>query len=222
MALPPNAIAIVELVDARAAQASVTPLAQDRIAPAGQVPIRFGLVADGASIDTAGAYGLRARIEDGAGRVLFSTAEPIRVTPWSASTVEILLYAAAPPPDSAQSARPPESADPWLRARAAGVDVRAIGQEPGWTLELFEGDRIVLVSDYGARTESFPWSSGSPFTGGVRYVASGERTIEVTVEDRRCTDVMSGDSFALTVTVVAPPDTLRGCGRRLNGPGSPR
>jgi uncharacterized membrane protein len=56
----------------------------------------------------------------------------------------------------------------------------------------------------------------SAIPGGNRYTAAEPRPIEVTVEDRGCADVMSGEPFPLTVTVVAAADTLRGCGRRLN------
>jgi putative lipoprotein len=203
--LPSAAIAFVELVEA-GGEASPA-VAEDRIAPSGQVPIRFELEYAASAIDTARGYALRARIEDGAGRVLFETARPVPVQPWSARTVEILLNAAR--------GTGPTQTDAWARARAAGAMLRAIGQEPGWTVEVYD-DRIVLASDYGTRTETYTRPVQSTIPGGRRYTASAPGPIEVTVEDRGCADVMSGEPFPLTVTVVAAADTLRGCGRRLN------
>jgi uncharacterized membrane protein len=208
IALPPDAIAYVHLV--AAGDEGGPPIAEDRVAPAGQVPVRFTLEYMATAIDTASAYALRARIEDGTGRVLFETQRSVPVQPWSARTVEILLRA----PERAGT--PESSAEPWERARLAGADIRGIGQEPGWTVEVHEGERIVLVSEYGARTETFRAPVRHALAGGAeRYTASGTRPIEVTVEPVACADVMSGEPFPLTITVIAPPDTLRGCGRRL-------
>ncbi len=38
----------------------------------------------------------------------------------------------------------------WERAKLDGADFRAVGNEPGWHLEIIAGSRIVLVADYGA------------------------------------------------------------------------
>jgi hypothetical protein len=38
----------------------------------------------------------------------------------------------------------------WEHAKLNGADFRAVGNEPGWNLEILAGSRIVLVSDYGA------------------------------------------------------------------------
>ncbi len=37
----------------------------------------------------------------------------------------------------------------WHRAKLRGVAFRAIGQEPGWLLEITNGTEILLVTDYG-------------------------------------------------------------------------
>ena len=39
--------------------------------------------------------------------------------------------------------------DVWHAAKLRGVAFRAIGQEPGWLLEMSTGDKILLVTDYG-------------------------------------------------------------------------
>ncbi|HEX7072166.1 MAG TPA: hypothetical protein VF190_15240, partial [Rhodothermales bacterium] len=37
----------------------------------------------------------------------------------------------------------------WDEARARGVDFRAVGQEPGWLLEIADGDSLRFLYDYG-------------------------------------------------------------------------
>lgn len=109
------------------------------------------------------------------------------------------------------------STDPWERARAAGVQLRAVGQEPGWSLELTEGTSVVLVTDYGRRREAFlniERTTGP--LGAVSYRAQRNGvSISVTVSRTPCADNMSGERFPYTVTVERAGEQLRGCGRRL-------
>ena len=43
----------------------------------------------------------------------------------------------------------------WEDARIRGVDYRAVGNEPGWHLEIVENGRTVFVGDYGATQLEF-------------------------------------------------------------------
>ena len=51
--------------------------------------------------------------------------------------------AAEPAATTTQSAL--EQMPTWETARAAGVDFRAIGQEPGWIVDVYTQDRIVAL-----------------------------------------------------------------------------
>ncbi len=53
-------------------------------------------------------------------------------------------------PVQTRDAEPPADG-PWNRARREGIDFRAIGQEPGWHLEIRETERIRFVYEYGDR-----------------------------------------------------------------------
>ena len=58
-------------------------------------------------------------------------------------------------------------------ARSRGIDFRAIGQEPGWVVEVKDGEQITAVLDYGATSLMLP--TPSPETaedGTVIYDAS--------------------------------------------------
>ena len=115
-----------------------------------------------------------------------------------------------------------EPVDPWMRAMRAGVDFRAVGQEPGWFLEIREGDRIHLTLDYGLTTITTPisWPEADLETGAVVYRTPHELSpldLKVIVEDRTCVDPMNGEVFPATVTVEFPGSgqVYYGCGRRL-------
>jgi uncharacterized membrane protein len=140
--------------------------------------------------------------------------------------------AAAVPPDTAvqpvdtarvQPAAPPpadtaDTADPWHEARARGVDFRAIGQEPGWFLEIDDDAAILFAYDYGTERTSMP--APEPYrdesTGRITYRAtSGPDELVIIIEAEPCFDTMSGEAFDRTVTVSLGAREYRGCGRVL-------
>lgn len=106
--------------------------------------------------------------------------------------------------------------DVWHRAKLRGVAFRAIGQEPGWLLEITNGEEILLVTDYGQVTNSYPWVE--PVTDQeVRRTQYVLDSYGVTVEIRgeRCSDVMSGEEFEVSVSIIMHDRRLEGCGRAL-------
>jgi uncharacterized membrane protein len=108
--------------------------------------------------------------------------------------------------------------NPWEAARLMGVTYRAIGQEPGWMLQIQRGKRILFVADYGENrvsAEPAPASQSLP-DGGRRYDAqTGSGALSVLIENKACTDVMSGEPFPDTVTVTLNGRQYSGCGRSL-------
>ncbi len=110
----------------------------------------------------------------------------------------------------------PYSSQPWDDARARGAAFRAIGQEPGWTLEIIPGDRIVVVADYGERHVTVP--DPGPATDGPRTVyhaVTGEHDVWVIITREPCRDIMSGERFDHSVTLTVDDQTWHGCGRYL-------
>jgi uncharacterized membrane protein len=103
----------------------------------------------------------------------------------------------------------------WEKAKLDGADFRAVGNEPGWNLEILEGSRIVLIADYGAsRVERpLPQPMIDQEARTTRWDA-GELVVEVIGVP--CRDSMSGESFESTVVVTWGEQTLRGCGRALH------
>jgi uncharacterized membrane protein len=107
----------------------------------------------------------------------------------------------------------------WREAIRRGVVFRAMGQEPGWLVEVDAGGLMVVLLDYG--TERIETAAPAPDRAarGTEYrTRSAERDIRVLIEDRPCRDVMSGEPFPRTVTLTIDGRTLHGCGIWLARP----
>lgn len=97
-------------------------------------------------------------------------------------------------------------------AAASATAFRAVGNEPGWTLDI-GGSRMVLVVDYGATRAELPIPAPVPVEGGRRYSARDEaHQLEVTILDRVCADTMTGMPRPATVEVSFDGRALKGCG----------
>jgi len=105
----------------------------------------------------------------------------------------------------------------WEDAKLRGNSFRAIGNEPGWYLEIGEGEnKSLLVTDYGK--EKYELSLPKPFTSQdtsvTRYRISG--FIDILIEDSRCTDSMTGHRYESSVRIKIDGKTYRGCGKSLH------
>jgi putative lipoprotein len=108
-------------------------------------------------------------------------------------------------------------AEVWENARIRGVDYRAVGNEPGWHLEIVEGGQTVFVGDFGAtRLEFATPAPRRKDDGSVRFAwRDGTETFEATLQQTRCQDTMADIAYALTVSVVWNERMLNGCGQAL-------
>lgn len=107
----------------------------------------------------------------------------------------------------------------WEHARLSGVDFRAVGQEPGWYLEIRSGERLVFVGDYGRSRHEFAISERWTDQRKRRTVYSAgnaQRTLTLVLDAQPCRDTMSDEAFETTVTVLLDGLTYRGCGRPLH------
>ncbi len=109
----------------------------------------------------------------------------------------------------------------WEHAKLNGADFRAIGNEPGWNLEIIEQTKLVLVTGYGSELYEFDLSKPeidmAARTTRYRNSLDGqELTLTLTLTGEPCRDTMSGEEFETTVEVNLDGQTLRGCGRALH------
>lgn len=106
--------------------------------------------------------------------------------------------------------------DVWHAAKLQGVAFRAIGQEPGWLLEMTTGEKILLVTDYGQTKTEYPYVEPEVFQDQGRSVFSVRPDeFKVTIEGINCTDSMSGETFEVSVIIDLSGKQLKGCGRAL-------
>ena len=107
----------------------------------------------------------------------------------------------------------------WEHAKLNGVDFRAVGNEPGWVLEIRFQDRLDLSYDYGAQSLSVPIVSTRSEQAVRRTILTGRdgsAGMQVTLEGEECHDTMSDEVFPTRVQVVVADRVLSGCGRPLH------
>jgi membrane-bound inhibitor of C-type lysozyme/uncharacterized membrane protein len=107
----------------------------------------------------------------------------------------------------------------WEHAKLNGVDFRALGNEPGWYMEISNKQDILLVTDYGQRTYRFLSSviNYEPDNRTTTYSASSnENRIEAVIKGDPCRDTMSGEAFSATVSVIINDKRYTGCGKALH------
>jgi uncharacterized lipoprotein YbaY len=212
-ALPPGAVVRVTLADVSLVGVPERVIAEQEIRPTTQVPIPFTLVFDPKQIDRERRYGVRATITDAEGRMHWSTtqAEPVLTQGGASEGVVILLRQVG-------RLEPEGRGSVWEVARRRGVDFRATGNEPGWWLEIAEGERIAFATDYGATRVVAPAPPPRVEAAAARttYHAVAEaHDLAVVIEARPCRDDMSGEAFEAAVTVTLDGRVHRGCGRAL-------
>lgn len=106
----------------------------------------------------------------------------------------------------------------WEAAKLRGVALRAVGNEPGWLLELTPGGELVFAWDYGAQRTSAaaPIGTRDPARQTTTYVArTGKGELRVAITDGYCSDGMSAEKYAATATVTFKGKTWSGCAKTL-------
>jgi len=108
---------------------------------------------------------------------------------------------------------------PWEDARRRMVDFRAVGNEPGWHLEIQNGRQLLYVGDYGMQRVMTPDPGVTSEAGNAVYHAVTESSeLRVEIADRECVDTMKGESFPQSVSLVVNGRALDGCGMYLDHP----
>lgn len=106
----------------------------------------------------------------------------------------------------------------WLEARERGVEFRAVGQEPGWVVEI-GSEQLTVLTNYAADTlvadVPVPVMDSTTWTTSYR-VSADNVDVRVDIRDEPCADTMSGERFSATVTLELNGTVLHGCGRSLD------
>lgn len=107
----------------------------------------------------------------------------------------------------------------WEHAKLSGVDFRAVGNEPGWVLEIWGDGRILYTGDYGQTVLEFPRPEPTITQEPPRSTYTcrqGDHTLIITLEPGPCRDTMADEEFETRVTLQLDEKLLHGCGRPLH------
>lgn len=105
---------------------------------------------------------------------------------------------------------------PWEDARRRGVDFRAVGNEPGWVLEIQNDRHLLFIADYGMNRVLIENPVLSVQGSHSIYEAHNKTdTLKIDIVDEQCTDSMKGNTFASQVTLYWNGNTYIGCGSTL-------
>ena len=102
-------------------------------------------------------------------------------------------------------------------ARARGVTFRALGNEPGWVLEVGPGTRLSWTTNYGELRYDFDQAAGGHDRrrGDLRRAAGHRMQSRRPLRRTRCVD--DGEiEYDHAATVEFEGQPYRGCGSRLN------
>ncbi len=102
--------------------------------------------------------------------------------------------------------------------RAAGIQWRALGQEPGWIVDVKADGGLEAQLAYGQRRISTPPANRESENGTTRWTAQTEAgSLDLTVTRGPCSDTMADDRYWFSATLVVDGQTLRGCAQPLAG-----
>jgi uncharacterized membrane protein/membrane-bound inhibitor of C-type lysozyme len=104
---------------------------------------------------------------------------------------------------------------PWIEAASRGIAFRAVGNEPGWFVEVAKGESPTLHAtlDYGDREVIV--AKARPVDLGFTGKAADGTPVVLDIQSTRCQDGMSGEAFEATAQLVVGDKTYRGCGAFL-------
>ena len=108
-----------------------------------------------------------------------------------------------------------QRASPWTHAATRGITFRAVGNEPGWLVEIGDGGAPSLHAslDYGQRNVDV--TQMHPDARGFEGKTADGTTVTLEVLRKTCQDGMSGESFKAEATLVVGGKSYRGCGAFL-------
>ncbi|MGY2181113.1 hypothetical protein [Pseudomonas agarici] len=104
---------------------------------------------------------------------------------------------------------------PWVKAKKRNVSFRAVGNEPGWSVEVGRGKTPALHLEmyYGEQKTDVAKTEVTP-EGFFGNAADGTE-IQVLIDRKTCIDDMSGQEFEASVLLKVGDRDYRGCGVSL-------
>ena len=114
-----------------------------------------------------------------------------------------------------------EEMDIWEKAQEEGVQFRAVGNEPGWLVEIRDDKMVRFINDYGNLEINAPVDDlwlGPAGEDKIYYIENDVIQFQVIIMKKTYKDKMSGEEFPYQVRVVFPNKSYVGGGRLLIQP----
>lgn len=108
--------------------------------------------------------------------------------------------------------------DPWEEAREEGIVFRAVGNEPGWLIEVNQDESIKFVNHYGSMEIKVPVDDvwlGPDGEDRIYYVENEVIPFQLIIMKKQYKDTMSGEVFPYQVRVIFPEKSYTGGGKML-------
>ncbi len=101
---------------------------------------------------------------------------------------------------------------PWVKAKERNISFRAVGNEPGWSVEVGQGKTPALHLEmyYGEQKTAVAKTEATP-EGFFGNAADGTE-IQVLIDRKTCIDDMSAQEFEASVLLKVGDRDYRGCG----------
>jgi uncharacterized membrane protein len=88
----------------------------------------------------------------------------------------------------------------------------AIGQEPGWRVDIRAGQGIEVIADYGDRRASLPYVRPEVRAGVLEFHSfGGGNEFRLRITETACADGMSGRPYPATAEMELNGRSYRGC-----------
>ena len=116
--------------------------------------------------------------------------------------------------DEARECTRSDVASPWYEAAERDIAFRAVGNEPGWWVEVGSGATPTIRAelDYGERSVE---ATGRVTDDGFAGEAADGSAVALSIRREPCSDGMSGEAFEAAAELRVGDRTYRGCGAYL-------
>lgn len=107
----------------------------------------------------------------------------------------------------------------WEKARLDGVNFRAVGNHPGWYLEITDNKSILVGMDKDKKRYEFPFAAPKLSAADTKatYETRKDRwKLSVVTTEQECRDLTTGKLYDRTVTLKLNSKSYSGCGRILD------
>jgi len=107
----------------------------------------------------------------------------------------------------------------WEHAKLNGVDYRAVGNEPSWSLEITHDQITIFTSHYGQ--DRYEFETSKPLINTAAHtreyqLQNSSHKLSISLSAKPCKDTMSDQSFSSTVSVRLDNKKFTGCGKALH------